>query len=107
MAWYRLQFKKLRLLLAWIAGPLLFVSSRSNEQSFRLGVPVLIAGELLRLWATGYMEEKGQKLATDGPFAYVRNPLYISNFLIGLGIVLIVHNPGILAVFLIGFAVLY
>ena len=81
----RLQPKKLRLLLAWTGGILLIFNTRIDEQSFLVGIPVVILGELIRILASGYLEKKGQKLATSGPFAFVRNPLYIGNFTLGFG----------------------
>lgn len=107
MASTRFQFKKLRIALAWIGGVSLYVFSNSDDRSFRVGLPIVLAGEAIRLWASGYIEKKGGKLATDGPFAYVRNPLYAGNFLLGLGIVLISRNLWFMALFLVGFMVIY
>ena len=47
-----------------------------------------------------------QRLATWGPYALMRNPLYFGNGLIGLGWGLMA-GPWAAIVFLIGFAVLY
>ena len=105
--WYCFRYQKLRMPIAWLGGALLFATSHTSESGFRIGVPVSMAGMLLRSWASGYIEKKSVKLATDGPFAHVRNPLYIGNFLIGLGLVVIVQNLCTAAIFLIGFGVLY
>jgi len=107
MGLYHLQFKKLRIILAWVGAAVLVYYSRSSALSFLIGVPVVLAGEAVRLWASGYIERKGAKLATDGPFAYVRNPLYVGNFLMGLGIVIISQSPVMLVLFLAGFAFIY
>jgi protein-S-isoprenylcysteine O-methyltransferase Ste14 len=66
----------------------------ANIWSLILGFLVAITGELIRLWGvswagsetrtTGHME--GTYLIVSGPFAYVRNPLYIGNILIYLGV---------------------
>ncbi len=57
-------------------------------------VPLLIAGSLvalaglgLRAYAAGHLD-KDQRLATGGPYAYTRNPLYLGSLLIGFGLVL-------------------
>jgi protein-S-isoprenylcysteine O-methyltransferase Ste14 len=66
----------------------------ANIWSLILGFIVVMSGELIRLWGvswagsetrtTGHME--GTYLIVSGPFAHVRNPLYIGNILIYLGV---------------------
>ncbi len=46
--------------------------------------PLVVLGCALRSWAAGYLF-KGKRVAVGGPYAYVRNPLYVGSFLIGLG----------------------
>src|SRR5262249_12418539 len=48
------------------------------------GFAVALPGLLLRGWGSGHLR-KNQTLATTGPYAYTRNPLYLGSFLIGLG----------------------
>ena len=48
------------------------------------GSVIAIIGALIRLWASGHVK-KNKVLATDGPYAYVRHPLYVGNILILLG----------------------
>lgn len=57
-----------------------------------LGLPIAIAGELLRCWAVGYSgvttredHVTAPELVTAGPYAYVRNPLYVGNFITAAG----------------------
>ena len=59
-----------------------------DDHSLRAGIGYVIAGLLIRLWSNGYAI-KNDKLTTSGPYAYVRNPLYVGTFLIALGFVLI------------------
>jgi len=68
-----------------------------NALSWIIGSIVLVSGELLRLWGVTYAGSltrttttvKANQLVTSGPFAYVRNPLYIGNILmyVGFGII--------------------
>ena len=48
------------------------------------GAAVALPGLLLRAWASGHLR-KNETLATTGPYAYTRNPLYLGSFLLGLG----------------------
>ena len=67
-----------------------------TTESFALGLMVAIAGELLRCWGVGYSgvttrksEVVAPRLVTAGPYAHVRNPLYLGNFItaVGFGII--------------------
>jgi protein-S-isoprenylcysteine O-methyltransferase Ste14 len=103
--WFK--FKKIRLLLAWGSIPILLLCSNMNDRSFRWGIVLMLTGELIRFWALGFVEKKGQKLAVSGPYAFVRNPLYVGNFFLGLGVAVIVWNGIILVLFLAGFLGIY
>ncbi len=49
-----------------------------------LGGLLSVVGIAIRFWAGGHVR-KDKELATTGPYAYVRNPLYVGNVLIALG----------------------
>lgn len=66
------------LLFAWFSDPSL--------RSLAWGLPIAILGLLLRAWATGHLE-KDKRLAQSGPYAYVRNPLYLGTLLAAAGFV--------------------
>jgi protein-S-isoprenylcysteine O-methyltransferase Ste14 len=48
------------------------------------GAALALAGLLWRAWSAGYLA-KDQRLATSGPYAYTRNPLYLGSAVMGLG----------------------
>jgi len=48
------------------------------------GAVLAFAGLLLRAWAAGHLA-KNRRLATGGPYAYTRNPLYLGSAVMGLG----------------------
>ena len=54
-------------------------------------VPLLVGGQLLRFWAAGIIPKyrtltlDAPELVTWGPYAWVRNPLYAGNALMGCG----------------------
>ena len=67
------------LAFAWFSLP--------DMRSLAVGLPVSLAGLLLRAWATGHLE-KNIRLAESGPYAYVRNPLYLGTLLVAAGLVI-------------------
>ena len=65
---------------------------KPSALSVTLGLPLALAGELVRCWAVGYsgVTTRGDvveapALVTAGPYAHVRNPLYVGNFITALG----------------------
>jgi hypothetical protein len=52
--------------------------------SFWIGMPLVALGTAVRMWAAGVIF-KNQVLATTGPYAYVRHPLYVGNILVLAG----------------------
>ena len=50
-----------------------------------LGAVLATVGVAIRAWAAGTIA-KERELATTGPYAHTRNPLYLGTFLIGMGV---------------------
>jgi protein-S-isoprenylcysteine O-methyltransferase Ste14 len=70
------------------ASVLLLVTARPTPWSVALGLPVILAGVALRLWAAGHLL-KTRELIASGPYAHTRNPLYLGTLLIGSGFALL------------------
>jgi protein-S-isoprenylcysteine O-methyltransferase Ste14 len=49
-----------------------------------IGVAFVVLGEIVRFWAAGYIS-KDAVIATGGPYAFVRNPLYFGSLLLSIG----------------------
>lgn len=60
--------------------------SQPDLKSILYSLPISILGLMLRGWATGHLE-KNIRLAESGPYAYVRNPLYLGTLLVAAGFV--------------------
>ncbi|MBI3314445.1 MAG: isoprenylcysteine carboxylmethyltransferase family protein, partial [Candidatus Omnitrophica bacterium] len=69
----------------------------SDEHSLKNGIGYIIAGALLRLWSNGYAI-KNDRLSTCGPYAFVRNPLYLGTFLIALGLAIVLKMGWVMTV---------
>lgn len=55
---------------------------------FLLGSLIYLAGIAGRIWASGFLV-KNDSLTTTGPYGRVRNPIYVSNLLMGAGLVIL------------------
>ena len=74
-----------RVFMGFVAGAAFLVFSHVAGTPRAVGgLGVAFLGLLLRGWAAGYLE-KGKRLAQDGPYAWVRHPLYAGSFLMALG----------------------
>jgi len=80
--------------------------SRPTAESLAIGVPVSLLGLALRAWAAGCLA-KNQQLATGGPYAHTRNPLYIGTLLVAAGLVIAARNVWLGALFTAVFLFVY
>ena len=88
----------LLLAFAWFSKPLL--------KSIAIGLPISLLGLSIRGWAAGHLV-KNQQLATGGPFAYVRNPLYVGTLITALGIVIAARSAALAVIFFLVFMLVY
>lgn len=70
------------------------------------GCVLVIAGLAVRAAASGHIR-KNRELATTGPYAYTRNPLYLGSILIAAGFVVAARNPWIAVAALLMFLAIY
>ena len=80
--------------------------SRPTPFSMAVGVPLSLAGLALRAWAAGCLA-KNRQLATGGPYAYTRNPLYIGTLLVAAGLAVAACSIGLAALFAAVFLLVY
>ncbi len=63
------------------------------------GAALAVIGELLRVWGCGHLR-KNQDVISSGPYAHVRNPLYLGTLLIIVGICVAAGNSVVMFVLL-------
>jgi len=80
--------------------------SQPSIESIEVGLPIALVGLILRAWATGHLA-KNQNLATSGPYAYIRNPLYVGTLTVAAGIVIACRNWMLAALFALVFLLVY
>ena len=82
-----LSLRKLRLRAVWLLIiPFLWLA-QPTPTLLLAGAALAVVGLLIRGWAAGLLR-KEQVLATGGPYAHTRNPLYLGSFFLGLGVTL-------------------
>ena len=82
----------------WLSAP--------SPASVAIGLPVSVLGLALRAWAAGHLE-KNTTLADGGPYAHVRNPLYIGTLLTAAGLVIASRRWELGVLFAIVFLLIY
>jgi len=85
---------------------IVLVSARPTTGSILSAVPVALLGEAIRLWASGHIE-KTHALATGGPYAHTRNPLYVGSVLLALAAGIATSSPWAIAAVAAYFVVFY
>jgi len=82
------------ILLVLFSAPTTSVPGWLLELSEMLGYALLVAATLWRIWCALFIAgTKNGELAALGPYAVVRNPLYIGNFLGVLGFGFAIEQP--------------
>jgi protein-S-isoprenylcysteine O-methyltransferase Ste14 len=97
------------LVMIWFAQPTVL--------SLVIGFAVVFTGELIRFWGVSIVGAEtrttgtvgGTFLITNGPFSYVRNPLYVGNMMlyVGVGIMSMALFPWMLLVAIAWFYLQY
>ncbi|MCS7023210.1 MAG: isoprenylcysteine carboxylmethyltransferase family protein [Bryobacteraceae bacterium] len=82
----------------WLAQP--------TSKTILAGLPLCGAGLFIRAWAAGHLR-KNEQLTRSGPYAYVRNPLYVGSLLLAGGMVVAANSTWMALVFLATFVLVY
>ncbi len=83
---------------AWFSEP--------TPASLAAGLPVSLCGLAWRAWAAGHLA-KNQQLATSGPYAYSRNPLYLGTLLVAAGLAVASRSAALAMLFAAVFVLVY
>ena len=99
--------------LPFLALGLIF--GQPSPTSLVAGALVAILGEAIRFWGVGHASSEtrttgsvgGSRLVVSGPFAYVRNPLYVGNILMYTGLGIMANVPWLIVLTLAWFLFQY
>ncbi len=98
--------RRIRVPLGFLFAVLYFWLARPTWPSIALGGIVIAPGLLTRALASGHVR-KNEVLATSGPYAFTRNPLYFGSLLIGVGFAVAARSWWVGAVLMVMFFAIY
>lgn len=105
MSWGRIA-KRIRVPLGFVCAAFFLWRASPQWWSLLAGSAVALCGVWVRAIASGHVK-KNEELATTGPYAYTRNPLYFGSILIGAGFALASLRWEIALVLVVLFAAIY
>jgi protein-S-isoprenylcysteine O-methyltransferase Ste14 len=97
---------KLRVAAGFVLAAAFLWLSRPSWISLAAGLPVAALGLALRAWAAGHLE-KNLALTGSGPYAHVRNPLYIGTLTVATGFAIAARRWELAVLFALAFALIY
>ena len=80
--------------------------ARPDTGTVSIGLSLAVVGQVFRIYAAGYIF-KNRQLASTGPYALVRHPLYLGNFIILIGFTIASANLYVAAGVVVFFLVWY
>src|SRR3954469_4224336 len=98
--------KRIRVPLGFLFAVGYFWFAHPTWPALAIGVVISALGLGLRAYASGYVK-KAQELATTGPYAYTRNPLYLGSMIIAAGFAIAARNWWLAAGMAAMFVVIY
>jgi protein-S-isoprenylcysteine O-methyltransferase Ste14 len=101
-----MKLSRLRVPLGYAAFALVMILARPRMVSMAAGIALAALGEGLRIWASGHID-KTERLATGGPYAHTRNPLYVGSAFLALGVAVASASPFVALAVAAYFAALY
>ena len=101
-----MSLSRVRVRAGYTAGALALFFAEPTTDSLIRGGALSVTGELIRIWASGHIE-KTHRLASGGPYAHTRNPLYVGSVLMALGLLIAARHPISIVVGLLYLLVFY
>jgi len=80
--------------------------AQPDKGTISIGLAMAVIGQLFRIYAAGFIH-KNKQLASTGPYALVRHPLYLGNFLILIGFTLACANLYVIVAVALFFLIWY
>jgi len=98
--------RRIRVPLGFVFAVVYFWLAKPTWRFIALGAVLIVPGLLIRALASGHVR-KNEALATSGPYAYTRNPLYLGSLLIGVGFAVASRSWWVGGVLIVMFLAIY
>ena len=105
VTWSRVA-RRIRVPLGFLFAVFYIWRAKPTWQSVWGGAALASLGLLIRALASGQVK-KDRELTTTGPYAYVRNPLYLGSIMLAIGFALAAGDVWIAVLLLLYFVVIY
>ena len=100
-----LSINHVRIKMAYASTLVIILVASEGEPGFT-GICVAWLGVFLRAWANGHLK-KEETLTDSGPYRFTRNPLYLGNFVMLVGLALATGNLLLTTLLVIFFYIFY
>jgi protein-S-isoprenylcysteine O-methyltransferase Ste14 len=98
--------RRIRVPLGFVLAVFYFWLAKPTGQALVLGLTAIVPGLVIRGLASGHVR-KNEQLATSGPYAHTRNPLYLGSLLMGIGFAIAARSWWIGAALAVMFFAIY
>ena len=98
--------RRIRVPLGFLFAVFYLWRARPDWLTLVTGGAVVATGVFLRAMASGHIK-KNEQLATTGPYAYTRNPLYLGSIIIAIGFAIASRDVWVTTAIILLFALIY
>jgi hypothetical protein len=76
---------RVRVPLGFVSGLVVLWLARPTQTTLAIGIPIAVAGEMLRVWAAGHLN-KSREVTASGPYRWLAHPLYVGSSVMAAGL---------------------
>ncbi len=82
---------RLRVPMGFAFGAVVLWLAQPTARTIAIGTAIAIAGECLRVWASGHLN-KARDVTASGPYRWFAHPLYLGSSIMGVGLAVIADH---------------